>query len=511
MHWIEKVVVLLAGMLAGALVFDVLLAQQTSTQIDATIDARLPDNVTGDISADDMRIILTAITSSAAFRAGALANGEPVFGTNDGRLETRSVIAETWIDQAIARDTELPDASELLDADAAAQLARLPFVDCSPGQILKWTSSPPYHFDCDADATAGTGAGLDAAGVRAQIGAAAVAGAGITRTSTGSGAAQVYTYTADDSHIDGRVASWARANTPTGDIPEGTIPASIARDSEIASYARASGVSGTIPDAQVPNLDAGKIATGTFAAARIPNLSGGIINSGVVDARYIDNALTRDVEIPAVLFAGAVGWQTADAGDCLVRASGAGVTNRSSFAWNPCSGAAANWVLVHDRSYVTPSLARTNVSTAAAQLSIVCGALDPDHGITCPSNRIAFANAGRYELQVSMRLTPNTLNAATPLGASGPHRIWPVFYIQRHRGAANNVLNYTRQTWYLRGVQTGASPASYYRHWDGSLVVAAADQYSLHLDATADGAHQADWLTVDSGEIEIVSSRIVNQ
>ena len=511
MHWIEKIIVLLAGMLAGALAFDMLSAQQTSTQIDATIDARIVDNVTGDISADDTRIVLKAITSSAAFRAGVLANGEPVFGTNDGRIETRSIIAETWIDQAIARDDELPTASQLLDADAAAQLNRLPFNDCSPGQILKWTGSAPFHFACDADATGSTGSGLDAAGVRAQIGAAAVAGAGITRTSTGSGAAQVFTYTADDSHIDGRVASWARANSPSGDIPEGTIPASIARDSEIASYARASGVSGTIPDAQIPSLDAGKIATGQFAAARIPNLNGNIINTGVVDARYIDNAITRDVEIPAVLFAGAAGWMTADAGDCLVRAAGAGATTRGSFAWNPCSGAAANWTLVHDRSYVTPSLARTNISTAATQLTITCSAIDPDHGITCAQNRIVFPSAGRYELQVSMRLTPNTLNAATPLGASGPHRIWPTFYIQRHRGAVNNVLNYTRQTWYLRGIQTGNSPASYYHHWDGSIVVNAADQYSLWLDATADSAHQADWLTVDSGEVEIVSSRVVNQ
>ena len=36
-----------------------------------------------------------------------------------------------------------------------------------------------------------------------------------------------------DADIDGRVAPWARSNSPTGTIPDNRIPASIARDSEV--------------------------------------------------------------------------------------------------------------------------------------------------------------------------------------------------------------------------------------------------------------------------------------
>ena len=55
-----------------------------------------------------------------------------------------------------------------------------------------------------------------------------------------------------DARADARIATFARANSPSGTIPDARIPASIARDSEIASYARASSPSGTIPDAQIP-------------------------------------------------------------------------------------------------------------------------------------------------------------------------------------------------------------------------------------------------------------------
>ena len=57
---------------------------------------------------------------------------------------------------------------------------------------------------------------------------------------------------ARDSEIDGHIAAWARASSPSGTIPENRVPASIARDSEIAPYARAT-PSGTVPAAQISN------------------------------------------------------------------------------------------------------------------------------------------------------------------------------------------------------------------------------------------------------------------
>ena len=67
----------------------------------------------------------------------------------------------------------------------------------------------------------------------------------------------------NNSAIDGRIATYARANNPSGTIPTGRIPSSIARDSEIpsntdiddriAGYARANSPSGTIPDNRIPS------------------------------------------------------------------------------------------------------------------------------------------------------------------------------------------------------------------------------------------------------------------
>ena len=40
--------------------------------------------------------------------------------------------------------------------------------------------------------------------------------------------------------VDGRIAAWARI-TPIGDVPDGSIPAGIARDTELAVFALIAG------------------------------------------------------------------------------------------------------------------------------------------------------------------------------------------------------------------------------------------------------------------------------
>ena len=140
-----------------------------------------------------------------------------------------------------------------------------------------------------------------------------------------------------NTRADDRIASWARANSPSGEIPDSSIPASIARDSEIpsdtddlsegssnlyftntraddriASWARANSPSGTIPDARIPNLDTTKITTGTFDSARLA--------SGGTDGQV----LTRT--------ASGMDWEDATGG------GGASVTLSDSAPGNPVDG-----------------------------------------------------------------------------------------------------------------------------------------------------------------------------
>ena len=274
-----------AFLLALALSAAAVAAQQTQAQMDARIATLLADNVTGDITAADVRAVATAITDSAALRTGVLTDGEAVIVSGGGRLTSTRQLPDSVIPAGVARDSELPSANSLVSLDQRTKLARIPSSACTAGQILKWGTTA---FACDADAS-GSG-GLNAAGV------------------------------------DARIATWARANSPTGTIPDATIPALAA--SKITS--------GAFDAARIPNLNASKISAGTLAAARIPGLAGEKITSGVVAANRIDNALTRDAEIPAVLFAGASGWATATAGECLRRAAGTGQTMRTSFEWSDC-------------------------------------------------------------------------------------------------------------------------------------------------------------------------------
>ena len=116
-----------------------------------------------------------------------------------------------------------------------------------------------------------------------------------------------------DADIDGRVAPWARANSPTGTIPDNRIPSSIARDSEVPTNTEidnrardeinsrvqpwARDTTTDIPDAKVPSTIARTSQVRTDA--QIQALARGQITDANIPA-----GIARDVEIPN-LFTGA--------------------------------------------------------------------------------------------------------------------------------------------------------------------------------------------------------------
>ena len=95
--------------------------------------------------------------------------------------------------------------------------------------------------------------------------------------------------------VDARVATWARANGPSGTIPDNRVPASIARDSEIATWARSTGARGTIPNARVPGTIARVNATLALAGGTMTGfltLSGApTANLHAATKAYVDAAV----------------------------------------------------------------------------------------------------------------------------------------------------------------------------------------------------------------------------
>lgn len=109
--------------------------------------------------------------------------------------------------------------------------------------------------------------------------------------------------------IDARIATWARANSPSGTIPDGFIPAGIARDSEIPS-------AGTGTPAQVANVGAVgsstaysradhvhqksdlRTTTDTQIDARIATWARANSPTGMIPDASIPSSIARDTELP---------------------------------------------------------------------------------------------------------------------------------------------------------------------------------------------------------------------
>ena len=163
----------------------------------------------------------------------------------------RGTVPDNQIPGTIARDSEIRTDNEITVIAHASTAAHNALADAhndrllptggTTGQVLKKDTNSNYDVSWQDDATGGGGGGLN------------------------------------NQQVDARIATWARANSPSGTIPAaripsissskitsldsakltGTIdnariPASIARDNEIASYARATSPTGTIAVAQIP-------------------------------------------------------------------------------------------------------------------------------------------------------------------------------------------------------------------------------------------------------------------
>ena len=450
--------------------------------------------------------------------------------------------------------------AQLIGASGNIPFERMPFPDCVDGQVLQRGASV---WGCAA-ASGGGGGGLSQAQVDLRIAPWA-----LRNSPTGTApAARLAASPAADEFL--RAASGG--GTDWASISDGDLPSSIARDSElwtqgmtdarIAPWARATPV-GSVPVSSIPNLSAGRITSGTLHVDRIPNLSANKITSGtiagarlganpsageflvypanwrviadadippalardseietwaiiastgadaIVPATVIDAALARNANLPTAIIG--AGMTSALQGHCLQRGPGAAGSIsvvRNLFVWGDCGS------IVTDASAFTMSMARTNISTAAQQLTVAVSGVDPQHSFTVTSGCIVVGStgAGWYNYSASIRGEPNKSDDADPTDESGPHRVFPTFYIQRTRGAATSDLSLTRNTHYYRGAHdlanTGQSPRYYWSRFNGRVLAQAGDRYCIMVDASAPGANQADYLTLTDGEIIITSDRI---
>ena len=101
------------------------------------------------------------------------------------------------------------------------------------------------------------------------------------------------------SQVDARIATWARASSPSGTIPSARISLSA---SQIPSLDAGKITTGTFATARIASLDASKINSGTFDAARIPNLSANKITSGSMSADRIGSGKLTSARLPSISY-----------------------------------------------------------------------------------------------------------------------------------------------------------------------------------------------------------------
>ena len=167
----------------------------------------------------------------------------------------------------------------------------------------------------------------------------------------------------DNTNIDGRIATWARANSPSGTIPDANIPSSIARDSEIpsdtdslsegstnlyftntradnriATWARANSPSGTIPDATIPS----SIARDSEIPSSTTNLSEGT-------NLYFTNERVDD-RVNALLTQGTGITLTYDDTANTLTIASAGIENLNSFDTDALSEGSSNLYFTNSRA-----------------------------------------------------------------------------------------------------------------------------------------------------------------
>ena len=357
-------------------------------------------------------------------------------------------LADGVIPSSIARDTELPTTMQLLTPTQRSTIGRFPTFVCGQGQILKMGGL--NTFGCASDLQRGS------------------------------------------AYIDGRMATWARFNSPTGTVPANILGVSPANGEFL--------------------IATGSTAT-TWRYIQESDLPGAVARDAEIENwALIANSITR---IPRNKLGAAPGGGFNTGSNRYFLATGSGV-NVGNVEWvNTIPRNELEVSLVYDVSSFSMAMTRRDISTAVQQITIGSVSIDPQHPLTVNSNGcivVGTGGGGIYNYSASIKGTPNLLNDSDPTDNTspnlGPMRISPTYYIRRTRNSANQDLDLTRNSHYYRGYIANQTPASYWSRFNGVMIAASGDVYCVMVDATADGAHQADYLTLSDGEIVIISQRI---
>ena len=500
-------------------------------------DARIPNlnasKITAGVLSHD-RLAGGYVGSGAVMMSAATRTGSPSWQYIQGTDIRGGTIADARLPASIARDTELP-AAPATWAQASGATGRIPFGTlplCTMGQVLKFGTTT---WACGSDAV-GAGGGIDQntaigliatwalrtsptgtipdARIPASIArdtelpdapaswafhtsptgtiplARFLSGGNtgdlVQRTSTG------FQWASQANAVDLRVESWARSNSPTGTVPANRIDNALARDNEMIAALL---IGNTATSRGAVLVSAGP-STSTERSRTQYAWQDIMDDSFVIQGSSIDNAITRDAEIPDALFAAAPrGFGTAVAGDCLI-ATG---NTRTGMDWQPCptgSGGGATSTF----SAFTFSMAATNISAAAGQVTIAGSA---QNGLSVASGCVSVgsAGAGHYHLYAKADFVPNRTE---PPGTVGPNRNFPDIILRRTRSSTNT--DTTIRTPYIRGFHDGQSPARMTEALAWFIQDAQdGDSYCLRLDASQASAHQADFLAVSNGELTLIS------
>ena len=470
--------------------------------------------------------------------------------------------ADARLPAGIARDTELPAApatwayasSPTGRAPLSAlpvQLGRIPAADCTNGQVWKRGSAV---WGCAADAV-GAGGGIDQSTALGLIAMFARAGstsgsiptARLTATAGTTGQFLRKTATAhafetvtipdapaawagsasttstiplarflaggttgdlvqrtatgmqwasQDNAVDDRVFVWARADARAQDlVPAIRIDNAIARDGELIGAVHHDSGADRRGQVLVSEGVTGISTRGAGDYDYIQIFSGTDASDFEIMASAISNDVTRDAEIPAALFASAFG--SAVRGGCLQHDGGATFT-RTDFVWAACGtgggGASSTF------STFAFSMTATNISTAAAQVTITGSA---QNGLSVSSGCVSVGSsaAGNYHIYAKADFVPNRTE---PPGTVGPNRNFPDIILRRTRSSTNT--DTVIRTPYIRGFHDGQSPARMTEAVAWFIEDAQdGDSYCIRLDASQASAHQADFLAVSNGVLNLIS------
>ena len=448
---------------------------QAWTPFGPVIDMRIQPwaRVTGQTGNPPANLLGSSWTGAGAFLMSPSVAGSASSWAFLAASDIRSgTFADARLPAGIARDTELPAANELLTAAMRTQLGWLPSSICTNNQILK---SNGTAFVCAADAVgAGGGIDQDAATALIAEFARAGSTSGTiptARLATGGTTGQFLRKTAtahafESVTIPAAPASFALASSPSGQIPPSRVVsaagtagqvvqlaaggtsfqyASIAPrtttfiDGRIAPWAKANSPTDTIPVARfLTGGSSGNLVerTGTGMRWRTPAQvvdvrveafahqgNAAALTPTEIPARILSNDVTRDAEIPAALFAsGTLGFGTAVRGGCL-RHDGGSTYTRDDFGWIACPTGGTTLTRTIAATQPTAAVTTSNIGTTRTAWQT----LMESAAIT------AAQAASGIDVEVSA-------NGSSSAGAGGGDRIYAFMRIVRVRSSVSTSL-----------------------------------------------------------------------